>query len=151
MQETNKRDSSSHLLAGVLIADLGLLLIPLGGWDGLKTDTRILIYVGGSLLFLSGLFLICVDEIGLVVGQKSSLEYKGKYLGSFQLNGYLFEAYERDGNDGGKEFRLVSSPPVSPAQEAAFIRYIIHEGLIEDFLPQMSEQIEEEASWAFLS
>jgi hypothetical protein len=31
------------------------------------------------------------------------------YLGKFQLNGYLFEAYERIGNNGGKEFRLVSS------------------------------------------
>jgi hypothetical protein len=43
------------------------------------------------------------------------------------------------------------SPSVSPALEAAFIRYIIHEGLIEDLLPQMSNQIEEEAGWAFLS
>ena len=73
------------------------------------------------------------------------------YLGKFQLNGYLFEAYEREGNKGGKEFRLVSTPSVSPAQEAAFIRYIIQEDLINNLWPQMSKQIEEEANWAFLS
>jgi hypothetical protein len=61
MQETNKRDSVWHLFAGVLAADLGMLLIGLGGLDALKTETRILIYVGGSLLFLSGLFLIWMD------------------------------------------------------------------------------------------
>ncbi len=150
MQGTNKRDSGWHLFAGVLVADLGLLLVPLGGWDALKTDSRILIYVGGSVLFLSGLFLICIDQIRLaVVRHDPALKFKGNYLGDFQLNGYLFEAYERDGNNGEKEFRLFSSPSVSPAQEAAFVRYIIHEGLIEDLWPQISKQIEEEANWAF--
>ena len=118
----------------------------------MKTETRILIYVGGSLLFLSGLFLIWIDANRLAaVRYVPALESRGMYLGKFQLNGYLFEAYERQGNNGGKEFRLVSSPSVSPAREAAFIRYIIQEGLIENLWPQMSKQIEEDANWAFLS
>ena len=152
MQETNKRDSTWHLFAGVLAADFGMLLIGLGGWDALKTDTRILIYVGGSLLFLSGLFLIWMDAVRLAaLRHEPALESAGVYLGKFQLNGYLFEAYEREGDNGGKEFRLVSTPPLSPAREAAFIRYIIQEGLIDDLWPQMSKQIEEESNWAFLS
>jgi len=152
MQETNKRDSTWYLFAGVLAADFGMLLIALGGWDALKTETRILIYVGGSLLFLSGLFLIWMDAIRLAaLRHEPALESTGMYLGKFQLNGYLFEAYEREGDNGGKEFRLFSTPPVSPAREAAFIRYIIQEGLIYDLWPQMSKQIEEEANWAFLS
>jgi hypothetical protein len=152
MQETNKRDSIWHLFAGVLAADLGMLLIGLGGWDALKIETRILIYVAGSLLFLSGLVLIWIDAIRLAaLRHEPAPESAGMYLGKFRLNGYLFEAYEREGNNGGKEFRLVSSPSVSPVQEAAFIRYIIQEGLIENLWPQMSKQIEEDANWAFLS
>ena len=142
----------SATYAGVLLADLGISVFPLGGWDPLKTDMRILIYVGGSLIFLGGLFLICIDKIGLMaLRHQSSLKYQGRFLGDFHLNGYAFEAYERAGNNSEKEFRLVASPSVSPAQEAAVIRYIIHEGLIEDLLPQMSKEIEGEASWAFLS
>jgi hypothetical protein len=55
---TNKKESIWHLFPGVVIADLSILLIGLGGWDVLKNDTRILIYVSGSILLLCGLFLI---------------------------------------------------------------------------------------------
>jgi hypothetical protein len=152
MQETNNRDSIWLLFAGVLAADLGMLLIGLGGWDALKTETRILIYVGGGLFFLSGMFLMWIDAIRLAaLRQVPALESTGRYLGKFQLNGYLFEAYEREGDNGRKEFRLVSSPSVSPGREAAFVRYLLEEGLIENLWPQMSKQIEEEANWAFLS
>jgi hypothetical protein len=152
MQDTNKRDSVWHLCGGVFMANLGMLVIALGGWDALRTQTRILIYIGGSLLFLSGLFLIWIDANRLAAARHvPALGVGGMYLGKFRLNGYLFEAYERKGNNGGKEFRLVSSPGISPAQEAAFIRYMIHEGLIENLWPQMSKQIEDDANWAFLS
>ncbi len=58
MQEPNKRESVWDLFSGVVIADLSILLIGLGGWDVLKNDTRILIYVSGSILLMCGLFLI---------------------------------------------------------------------------------------------
>src|SRR5271157_4693403 len=58
MQESNKKESVWHLFSGVVIADLTILLIGLGGWDVLKNDTRILICVRGSILLLCGLFLI---------------------------------------------------------------------------------------------
>jgi hypothetical protein len=152
MQDTKKRDSVWHLYAGVFIADLGMLVIAFGGWDALKAQTRILVYVGGSLLFLGGLLLMWIDANRFAaVRHAPALGASGMYLGEFQLNGYLFEAYERKGNNGAKEFRLASSPGVSPAQEAAFIRYLVREGLIENLWPQMSKQIEDDANWAFLS
>jgi hypothetical protein len=74
---------------------------------------------------------------------------RGRYLGKFRLNGYLFEAYEQEADNGVREFRLISSPSVNPAREAAFIRYMVYEGLIERMWPEMSRQIEEQANWAF--
>jgi hypothetical protein len=63
MQKTNKRDSVWQLLAGIFIAELGMSLIAFGAWDALKTDTRILIYVGGVLLFFSGLLAIQIAPV----------------------------------------------------------------------------------------
>lgn len=40
---------------------------------------------------------------------------------------------------------------VNPDQEAAIIRYLVHEGLIDDMWPQSSKKIQEEANWAFFS
>ena len=149
MPEKTERGSGSHLLAGILIADLGLLLIPLAGWDALGMNLQTLTVEGVSLFFLSGLFLIFVEAgLSSATDQPAPIN-KGKYLGSFQLNGYYFEAYERDGDNSDKELRLVSLPSVGPAQEAAFIRYIVHEELIECLLPKIGRQIEEEARWAF--
>ena len=34
-------------------------------------------------------------------------------------------------------------------QEAACIRYLVNEGLIEELWPKMSQRIKEEADWAF--
>ncbi len=40
---------------------------------------------------------------------------------------------------------------MSPEREAAFIRYLIAEGLSETLWPQISRRIEEEANWAFFA
>jgi hypothetical protein len=40
---------------------------------------------------------------------------------------------------------------VSAKQEAACIRYMVNEGLIEEFWPDMNKKIKEEADWAFLA
>ena len=151
MKEANKKDSVKYLFMGVVTADLGMLLIGLGGWNDLNLETRMLSYVGGGILFLSGLFFIWIDAVRMaVVRHGPVLTSEGTCLGKFELNGYLFEAYERGINNGASEFRLLSSPPVNPEQEAAFIRYLVNEGLIEIMWPNMSGQIEEEAGWAFL-
>jgi hypothetical protein len=38
---------------------------------------------------------------------------------------------------------------LTPEREAAFIRYIVNEGLIENIWRETSKKIEEEAKWAF--
>lgn len=152
MQEAKKRDSVWRLLAGVALAEMGMLLIAFGGWYALKAEARIIIYVGGGLLFLSGLLAIRIDAMEWpAVSQTSLLQAQGKYLGNFRLNGYSLRAYERQTTGGGKEFHLVSFPSMGHLREAAFVRYLIQEGLIEDLWPKMSRQIKEEARWAFLS
>jgi hypothetical protein len=151
MKEANRRDSVKYLFMGVVTADLGMLLIGLGGWSTLNLETRILSYVSGGILSFSGLVFIWIDAIRMTVARCGRvLTSEGNYLGEFELNGYLFDAYERGINNGVSEFRLLSTPPVNPVQEAAFIRYLVNEGLIEIMWPNMSRRIEEEASWAFL-
>jgi hypothetical protein len=54
------------------------------------------------------------------------------------LNGYFFEAYEREEENGSKQFQLLASPNIDPQREAACIRYLVNGGLIEDLWPQMS-------------
>ena len=149
MKESNKKDAV-FLIMGVVMAELGMFLIGLGGWDAFNLKTRMLIYVCGSVTCLGGLPLICIDAIRLAVARNEpALISRGRYLGKFRLNGYLFEAYEQEADNGVREFRLISSPSVNPAREAAFIRYMVYEGLIERMWPEMSRQIEEQANWAF--
>jgi hypothetical protein len=149
MKESNRKDSV-FLIMGVVMSELGMLLIGLGGWDGLNFETRMLIYVCGSITCLAALLLIWIDAINMAIGgNQPALISRGSYLGKFRLNGYLFEAYEQGADNGVRQFRLISSPSVNPAREAAFIRYLVHEGLIESMWPEMSRQIEEEANWAF--
>ena len=136
---------------GIVIAESSTLLIGLGGWDALHFETRMLMYVCGSITFLGGLLLIWKDATRMAVARYvPALISRGSYLGKFRLNGYLFEAYEQEAANGVRAFRLISSPSVNRAREAAFVRYMVHEGLIEGMWPQLSRQIEEEADWAFL-
>jgi hypothetical protein len=146
MKESKRKDAGPHLMMAIVIAELGTLLIALGGWDAFNFETRMLICVCGSITFLGGLLLNSMA----VVRNEPALIPRGSYLGKFQLNGYLFEAYEQGADHYVREFRLLSSPSVDPAQEAAFIRYLVREGLIESMWPEISRQIEESAKWAFL-
>jgi len=72
-------------------------------------------------------------------------------LTEFYLNGCLFRPYEQETLSGRKQFRLSSTPQMSPDREAAVIRYLINEGLSEKMWPQISRRIEEEANWAFFA
>ena len=100
MPKANKRESVWPFFSGVVIADLNILLIGLEGWDALIGEARILIYVTGSLLLLCGLFLIWKDAIEVAAARHELIvEYEGTYLGRFQLNDYLLQAYERNGEE----------------------------------------------------
>lgn len=147
-----KRESPWQFVLGVIMADISVLLIGVGGWDALKFENRMLIYVSGLILLLGGLCLIVSDTVKLTESSfRPILTSSGMYLGRFCLNGFLFEAYERETNEGRKEFRLTSTPSVRVAQEAAFVRYIVNEGLVDELWPDLSKRIKAEADWAFVS
>ena len=146
-----KNESPWRFVVGVLAADLGVALLGLGAWEALNNETRILVYLGGSICLSSSLSLIWLDTIGLsAAGNQPVLTANEVYLGKFKLNNYVFKAYECAAHDGRREFRLVSHPSISFAKEAAFVRYIVNEGLIEDMWPEISKQIEEDSDWAFV-
>ena len=97
-----------------------------------------------------GLFLIWKDPLATPSSQEESpLELNGVYLGRFNFNGYSIKAYERENKQGAKQFRLTSIPALTAEKEAAIIRYMINEGLIEKFWREISQKIEEEGAWAF--
>jgi hypothetical protein len=140
----------------VLLTYLGiaLILIGLGESHRFELWLRCLIYVVGFALFLSGIFLMRKDQLSAPqFPEEPTLEPpepEGVYLGSFDLNGYSFKAYECQIAKDGRQFRLISFPPLTPEREAAFIRYIVNESLIENMCQGTSKKIEEEAAWAFL-
>jgi hypothetical protein len=135
----------------IVLISLGITLFGCGSW--LELWLRWLIYLLGFTLCLAGFFLICKDLLSaLELPEEPTPEQpepEGVYLGSFDLNGYSFRAYERKIANGSGQFRLISFLPLSPQREAAFIRYIVNEGLIENIWRDKSRQIEEEANWAF--
>jgi len=132
---------------GTFLAVLGVVLIGVGGSEMLEHWARTTMYVAGFIACLSGTFLIWTDLAVAVVF--SLARPKGNFLGEFRLNGYFFEAYEREEENGTKRFRLLASPMMDSAREAACIRYLVNEGLIEELWPKMSQKIKEEADWAF--
>jgi hypothetical protein len=144
------KESAWQFVFGLLVAELGLFQIGLGGWDALNTETQILMYISGGICLIAGLFLVWKDTIRTAgTDSQSTATVNGMYLGKFELNNQTFDAYERDATDGRREFRLVSHPALSAVQEAAFVRYMVNEGHIENIWPHMSKQIEEDAGWAF--
>jgi hypothetical protein len=78
---TNQGVRSWPLLPGILLADFGLLLIGLAGWDALEARMQALLYSGGGILCLSGLILIWTGSIKLVAtAHEPAIRPKGKYL-----------------------------------------------------------------------
>ena len=62
---TAERDSGWPLLLGLLMADIGLLLIAFAGGDALGARTQTLFYSSGAILCFAGLALIWVGTIKL--------------------------------------------------------------------------------------
>jgi hypothetical protein len=151
MQKCVKAGTSFRLYTGTAVAVMGIVLLGLGQWTLLDSWISTAIFVVGFIACLYGFFLIWKDLL-LDVGcpRESPSRVEGKFLGAFHLNGCYFRAYEQPGENGSKRFRLVSWPQYSAEREAACIRYMVHEGLVEEFWPQMSEKIKSEANWAFL-
>jgi hypothetical protein len=151
MREFRVRDSAWQLYASVLFNGLVMALICSGALGAVNLWIRVLIFLNAFVLCLGGLYLILKEPFRKALLDEPTIESKSICLGAFHLNGHSFEAYERETDYGGRQFRLRSYPSVNPDQEAAIIRYLVHEGLIDDMWPQSSKKIQEEANWAFFS
>ncbi len=83
---TNKGVLNWPLLPGILLADFGLFLIGLAGWDALRARTQILVYSVGAMLCFVGLALIWIGTAKLAdAAQESPVRSDGKPLGSNQV------------------------------------------------------------------
>lgn len=150
MRKACQKQVAWPICVGILLVCLGVALIAFGEWHSLDLSAGCLHYLAGFTVLLGGLFLIWKDPLSApTFPEELAPEPEGVYLGRFKLNGYSFEAYECETTKGGRQFRLISFPAVAPEREAAFIRYIVNEGLVENIWQGMSKRIEEEANWAF--
>ena len=149
------RSATCELLIGILLAEAGIGLLGFGKWDPMETGARMPFYAAGFLSLAIGMFLILKEPLSaLMIADETSPDGaaskpKVRILGKIDLNGYYLEAYEEEGDDLGRRFRLRSFPPISPEGEAGFIRYLVREGFIEKRWPRLRAHIQEEASWAF--
>jgi hypothetical protein len=147
VRKSKENYTAWEVYGGTVLAVLGVVLIGVGGSEMHEHWVRTTMYVAGFIACLSGTFLIWTDLAAVVVF--SLTRPKGNFLGEFRLNGNFFEAYEREEKNGTRRFRLLASSMMDSAREAACIRYLVNEGLIEELWPQMSQKIKEEADWAF--
>jgi hypothetical protein len=134
-----------------IITGIGLILIDFPETQTLKSSLQVALGASSFLAPIIGLFLIWNARSGSARSARGVLATsEGNFLGRFRLNCHTFEAYEQNGLYGNKELHLMTSPRISSEQEAACIRYLVNEGLIEELWPQMSRKIMEETDWAFL-
>jgi hypothetical protein len=141
MQKIGGGRGARSACVGILLAILGVSLVGFGIWRILPT----------FLLFLGVCFLVCKDQQPTSNFQeRPALERQGIYLDSFDLNGRSLEAYECESDKNITQLRLTSIPTLTRAQGAAFIRYIVNEGLAENIWPGMGKKVAAEANWAFL-
>ena len=149
MRQVLEKQTAWWLCVDILLAGLGTALLGLAEWNSLEFSTWWPIYLAGSFLLLGGLFLIWNGPWCAPVKEEPMPEADGVYLGKFTLNGYTFKAYERKTVDGSRQFRLSAFPSITREQEAALIRYLVNEGLVEHLVQGLRKRIEEETNWAF--
>jgi hypothetical protein len=111
----------------------------------MDAPTYITFCFAGIVTCAVGATLFCLPSSDTEIEMKID----GVYVGSLWLNGRYLVAYETQMAEGRKQFRLTSSLPLRPEREAALIRYLVVEGFVSRLWPQLSESIEEKASWAF--
>jgi hypothetical protein len=123
----------------------GILIIVISEMDTIDLCKFVLLYSVGFLLAFSGGFILWKDR------PWNKMEIPGgTFLGTIHLNGYKLHACEMRADNGQSQFRLLSDPKLNPRHEAAFIRYLVTEGLIEGEWPQLVRRITSESDWAFL-
>jgi len=156
MSKTQDRSVNWPFLVGLLITQAGFWLLAFGELYLPGTWIHQLSY-GGVILVGSGMILLSWQKIPRSKNlhhdnarEPTAVAIREKFLGQISLNDYLLEAYELEVNGRGKQFRLRGFPSLDSEHEARYIRYLIHEGFIDQRWPQVSSKIKEEAGWAFL-
>ena len=156
MSKTKNQSVTWYFLAGLLITEAGFGLIAFGELYLPDTWMHHLSY-GGVFLFCLGMILLSWQKVRYsktlhldTVPNPTAVTVREKLLGEINVNGYLFEAYEQEVDCRGKQFRLRAFPCIDSEHEARYVRYLIHEGFIDQRWPRLSNKIKEEAGWAFL-
>jgi hypothetical protein len=150
MQNTRRRTAIWVSYVWALLLTVTLAAVVWSEYEGYHVATLIAICAGGSLYWFFGFGL--AGRGTLMQAQYDFAEDSEELcLKAFYLNGYFFQPYEQGTSSGRKQFRLRAMPSMSSEREAAFIRYLINEGLSEKMWPGISRRIEEEANWAFLA
>lgn len=156
MSKTKDRSVTWPFLAGLLITQAGFWLLAFGELYLPGSWMHHLSY-GGVILVGSGMILLSWQKLPQsktlhqdTAPAPTAVAVREKFLGQINLNGYFLEAYEQEVNGRGKQFRLRAFPSLDSEHEARYIRYLIHEGFIDQRWPQVSSKIKEEAGWAFL-
>jgi hypothetical protein len=156
MSKTKDQSVTWHFLAGLLITEAGFWLLAFGELYLPGTWIHHFSYGGAFLVCLGMILLSCRKlhraktlHIG-TVQNPPAVAVREKLLGEINVNGYLFEAYEQEVDCRGKQFRLRAFPCIDSEHEARYVRYLIHEGFIDQRWPRASNKIKEEAGWAFL-
>ena len=152
MQKTRESNGIWALYLGALLL---IVIVSVVVWSEYKTyhlGNWTVLCAGGFVFWFIGFASTRHDpSAGSQVKTELAGSSKELCLKEFYLNGNIFQPYEQETLSGRKQFRLSSTPQMSPDREAAVIRYLINEGLSEGMWPQMSRRIEEEANWAFFA
>jgi len=152
MQKTRESNGIWALYLGTLLLVVIIAAVVWSEYKMYRLGSWIVLGTGGFVFWFIGFASTRhYGPTSSLVDSKSGGSSSEFGLREFYLNGYFFQPVEQETSNGRKQFRLLSTPPVSSEREAAFIRYLINEGLSEEMWPQMSKRIEEEANWAFFA
>ena len=156
MSKIKDRSVAWHFLAGLLITEAGFSLLAFGELYLPGTWMHHLSY-GGVFLVCLGIMLLSWQILPPLktlhddpAANPTAVAVQEKFLGEISVNGCLLEAYEQEIDCRGKQFRLRAFPCIDSEHEARYVRYLIHEGFIDQRWPRVSNKIKEEAGWAFL-
>jgi hypothetical protein len=156
MSKNKDQSVTWHFLAGLLITEAGFWLLAFGELNLPGTWMHHLSY-GGVFLLCLGMIVLSWRKLPRSKNRHqdpgpspTAVAVREKFLGEIDLNGYLLEAYEQEVDGQGKQFRLRAFPSIDSEHEARYVRYLIHEGFIDQRWPRVNNKIKEEAGWAFL-
>jgi hypothetical protein len=151
MSQIENSEKGLQLWLGLVLAIVGIALIATAALQPVEQALDCAIYIAEFATCGGGLALVWKDFYNSAgFPRQAPSKSSDRYLGAFRLNGCHMQAYERERiEDNCKEFRLLSTPKMDAELEAACIRYLVNEALIEELWPRMSKKIAEEARWAF--